>query len=343
MAEKLCVRWNEFQDNISKTFGNLRKDLDFSDVTLACDDGEQIEAHRVVLVASSHFFQKLFLRTKHSHPLIYLRGLKSEDLRAIIDFVYFGEAKIYQENLDKFLSVAKDIELIGLVDQFNNGVPDFEAGKEHQFEQPTSKQDKSDTKKVIWGEFDELGQLSSEPVTDSENTSLIKEAEIIQESSKEGMGVKAVPTDIDSQVRSMMEKSKNCERRICKVCGKEGEYASIRYHIERFHLEDHIVPCDQCEKSYTTRKDLRRHKRTHSDIESQITSMMEKSTTRVKSKTGNHYLHICKVCGKKGGSSSIRYHIESFHLENLVALCGQCEKSYKTRIDLKRHKQLHQD
>ena len=154
-----------------------------------------------------------------------------------------------------------------------------------------------------------------------------------------------LPSDIDHQVRSMMERTKNRNQKIfvCKVCGKEAEHSSIRYHIERFHLEDHIVPCDQCEKSYTTRKDLRRHKRTHSDIESQITSMMEKSTTRVKSKTGNHYLHICKVCGKKGGSSSIRYHIESFHLENLVALCGQCEKSYKTRIDLKRHKQLHQD
>ena len=151
-----------------------------------------------------------------------------------------------------------------------------------------------------------------------------------------------LPSDIDRQVRSMMERTKNRNQKtfVCKVCGKEAEHSSIRYHIERFHLEDHIVLCGQCEKSYTTRTDLRRHKRTHSDTESQVISMMEKSKTRVKSKTGYPYLHICKVCGKKGGASSIRYHVESSHLESHVAPCDQCEKSYKTRADLRRHKQF---
>ena len=177
MAEKLCVKWNEFQDNICQAFGNLRKDTDFSDVTLACEDGEQIEAHRVVLAASSNFFQKLFSRTKHPHPLIYLKGIRSEDLLAIIDFVYFGEAKVYQENFDNFLSVAKDIEVIGLMDQFDNGVPDFEAGKENPFEPDTNYQEKSNTKKMIGGELIELSQLPFEPVTETENTALVnKEA-----------------------------------------------------------------------------------------------------------------------------------------------------------------------
>ena len=52
MSEKLCLRWNEFQDNISKTFGNLRRDTDFSDVTLVCEDGHQVEAHKVILDGS---------------------------------------------------------------------------------------------------------------------------------------------------------------------------------------------------------------------------------------------------------------------------------------------------
>ena len=37
MAEKLCFNWNDFQDNVNAAFGNLREDLDFSDVTLACE------------------------------------------------------------------------------------------------------------------------------------------------------------------------------------------------------------------------------------------------------------------------------------------------------------------
>ena len=59
MSEKLCLQWNEFQDNIKSAFGNLRKDNDFTDVTLACEDGQQVEAHKVILAASSPFFQKL--------------------------------------------------------------------------------------------------------------------------------------------------------------------------------------------------------------------------------------------------------------------------------------------
>ena len=35
-------------------FGNLIEDKDF-DVTLACEDGQQVEAHKVILAASNPF------------------------------------------------------------------------------------------------------------------------------------------------------------------------------------------------------------------------------------------------------------------------------------------------
>ena len=49
MSEKLCLQWNEFQENIKSSFGKLRDDNDFTNVTLACDDGQQVEAHKVIL------------------------------------------------------------------------------------------------------------------------------------------------------------------------------------------------------------------------------------------------------------------------------------------------------
>ena len=52
MSEKLCLKWNDFQENVNSAFGDLRGSGDFSDVTLACEDGQQIEAHKVVLAAS---------------------------------------------------------------------------------------------------------------------------------------------------------------------------------------------------------------------------------------------------------------------------------------------------
>ena len=44
-SEKLCLKWNDFQESVTSSFGELRSDTDFTDVTLACDDGTQLEAH----------------------------------------------------------------------------------------------------------------------------------------------------------------------------------------------------------------------------------------------------------------------------------------------------------
>ena len=122
MSEKLCLQWNDFKENVNNAFGRLRDDKEFTDVTLACEDGQQVEVHKVILASSSPFFEKILQRNKHPHPLIYLRGFKSEDLVAILDFLYFGKANVYQENLDSFLAIAEELKLKGLSGQISNDV-----------------------------------------------------------------------------------------------------------------------------------------------------------------------------------------------------------------------------
>ena len=90
-SEKLCLKWNDFQENLNSTFGGLRNDQDFADVTLVCEDGTQIETHKTVLVSSSPFFMEILKKNKHPHPMIYMRGLKAEALVAMVDFLYYGE------------------------------------------------------------------------------------------------------------------------------------------------------------------------------------------------------------------------------------------------------------
>ena len=60
------VKSNDFKDNASVAFKSLREDKDFTDVTLACEDGQQVEAHEVVLTASSPFFFNLLKTNKHT-------------------------------------------------------------------------------------------------------------------------------------------------------------------------------------------------------------------------------------------------------------------------------------
>jgi len=112
-SEKFCLRWNDFETNISSAFRELRDDKDFFDVTIACDD-EQIQAHKVILSACSPFFRNILRRNPHQHPLLYLKGVKYTDLQSVLNFMYQGEVNVAQEELNSFLAVAEDLRVKGL-------------------------------------------------------------------------------------------------------------------------------------------------------------------------------------------------------------------------------------
>ena len=78
MGEHLCLQWADFRENVDSAFGRLRYDKVFADVTLACEDGQQMDAHKVILAASSPIFEEILQRNKHPHPMIYMRGFQSK-------------------------------------------------------------------------------------------------------------------------------------------------------------------------------------------------------------------------------------------------------------------------
>jgi len=129
-TEKFCLRWNDFESNISSTFRELRDDKDFFDVTLACDD-EQIQAHKVILSACSPFFRNIFRRNPHQHPLLYLKGVKYTDLQSVLNFMYHGEVNVTQEELNSFLAVAEDLRVKGLTQNKSVGVPSSKRENSH--------------------------------------------------------------------------------------------------------------------------------------------------------------------------------------------------------------------
>ena len=248
-SEKLCLKWNDFQENINSAFGVLRNDKEFSDVTLACEDGTQIEAHKVILATSSPFFMEILKRNKHPHPLIYMRGIKADTLTATIDFLYYGEANVGQENLDAFLALAEELRLKGLTSSAENNEPKYHDEEPPQNNMAPRKQHK-DASRNMPAPMD-IHRPHFEKKLSSE------------------MPVALVSDDVqqlNEQVKSMMDFSENRmtsgERlRICKVCGKEGTMANIITHIESNHITSNIShSCDICGKISRSRNGLRQHK-----------------------------------------------------------------------------------
>ena len=222
MSEKLCLQWNKFKDNVVSSFGSLREDQDFPDVTLACEDGKHIEAHRIILASSSPFFENLLRISKHSHPLIYMRGVRSEVLNAFLDFLYFGEVKVFQESLDYFLAIAEELKLKGLTLENLN------------VDEGTKETD-------------------SDLLMESEN---FHEKNLSNEIDKAG-DLKFFGALQDEKSSSLVEKTHKRVRGYplykCKVCGKTDVCGNLKMHIEANHLEGISIPCNKCEKTFRYR------------------------------------------------------------------------------------------
>ena len=257
-SEKFCLKWNDFQENISSSFGSLKEDSDFTDVTLACEDGQQIEAHKVILAASSPFFQNLLKKNKHAHPLVYMRGMKSGDLLAIVDFMYDGEANVYQENLDVFLAIAEELKLKGLIGDDKNE-------QKKEFAQKHTRQS------------NESPIIKAENKTDEDHPNFVRSQDNFQVQvhaiNKENVkdhtvAILSGSTDfleLDTQIKSMIGSSQNTmsngkiKAYLCKVCGKEAKYQNIKDHIEAHHIEGLCLPCNSCEKTFRSRNAMSTH------------------------------------------------------------------------------------
>ena len=96
------------------TFSSLRNNQDFCDVTLVCEDNMQIEAHKIILSATSSFLNKILFNVKHTHPLIYFLDIKERDLLKILDFIYMGEVEVYNSDLVEFLNLAAKLGITGI-------------------------------------------------------------------------------------------------------------------------------------------------------------------------------------------------------------------------------------
>ena len=112
--EKCSVAWKDFQKNAGGTFCDLQEDKDFSDVTLVCEDNQQIPGHKVVLSASSPLLAAILRSSRQSHPLLYFLGVKARDLSRLVDFIYKGQVQVYQSDLTDFLTLAERLKVKGV-------------------------------------------------------------------------------------------------------------------------------------------------------------------------------------------------------------------------------------
>ena len=117
MGTQVQIQSEEFIHNAKRTFSKLKNKTEYHDVTLVCDDIDtnSISAHRVVLSVASKYFDKVLKINKSPHPLICLEGINLKFLNHILDYIYYGELMIQENDLSEFLKIAKRLKLEGIM------------------------------------------------------------------------------------------------------------------------------------------------------------------------------------------------------------------------------------
>ena len=258
-TEKLCLKWHDFQDHIQASFEELRSDNDFTDVTLACED-QSIKAHKVILSACSPFFRNLLKAHPNPQPLIFLRGVKSCDLVAVVDFIYQGETNICQDQLESFLALADELELKGLSESSR------EVGELGKEEDATTyfdnRQHRTDIVHHTQSDMDEgqnlkynEGQFEAQPRTKFEVRPKTKFEE--QPRPKQ---TPLIDPLIMARIESMVEKHNDGSFSCVKCDFKAKKRNHIKEHTEK-HIEGLEYPCNSCNKVFRFSQSLRDHKR----------------------------------------------------------------------------------
>ena len=250
MAQKYELRWRTFPEHAAQVFKDLGTEGNFADVTLVSDDHIQSPAHKVVISACSPVLKKLLINNPHSHPMLYLRGIKNSELQALIKFMYFGEVQMFEEQLKEFIDIAKDLK----VEQIFNEQDKDERCSPDSFNKST--EEISLSPEVVIGDIDMNTHFNEKIFEKSQDTA----GEVVKPRKK---------------IRKMS---------LAKFeVTSEGKYKCLEcesLYSSRGALSNHVMSkhrgimysCDECTKSYSDRTNLRTHKKKEHEIGNQSTT-----------------------------------------------------------------------
>ncbi|XP_071513704.1 uncharacterized protein [Panulirus ornatus] len=109
----LSLRWNNHRSTFFHILSTLHRKELYSDVTLACN-GKFFPVHKLVLSVCSEYFEEMFKQTNCKHPIIVLKDILQDDLEALLNYMYAGEANVAQSDLARLIKAAECLRIKGL-------------------------------------------------------------------------------------------------------------------------------------------------------------------------------------------------------------------------------------
>ena len=256
-SERFSLKWNDYQSNWSQSLSGLRNDTEMSDVTLITDDKVKILSHKIILSSCSNIFNFILKESKQSNPLLYLSGISSVNLKFLLDYIYYGEVNLYQEQLDGFIESAKKLEISGLL------------GGDHK------NQDEQETELKDNKTFQEFKLQNNDHQEPREHRLVHIDNKVVKNSKSQytrtitNNGPKydvsaMIPAEIADKIKSMYQKIDGVWT--CNECGKTTNNSSgdMRLHVETHH--GLCYKCNLCSQEFRSKNNFKFHQKTHHNI-----------------------------------------------------------------------------
>ena len=117
-VESQEVRWEgcKWDVMVKQVFNMVTTSLP-PDVTLVTEDGKWLEAHSLVLKASSPTFRSILHKTNvgnstAANTTIYMPGFVHEQLAFVMEFIYMGKIKVAAPLLQEFMGTFNNLDML---------------------------------------------------------------------------------------------------------------------------------------------------------------------------------------------------------------------------------------
>jgi len=267
------VPWKGYPSDLLKY---IEQDTSQFDVTLICDKGLQVKAHRIILSTASDFLREILCSLDETNTYILLNEFKKHEVEKVLGFIYGGEVELIQADFEKFLLLSRMLGILDLgasIDDINLAGCAF---------QEAISIDRKNISITLKPQKLSVVKSSVEPKTLQE-VDCVNINEMINEESQLRL---TEPVKIDG----LWE---------CPICGK----TFIKKYHAKCHTNIHFKSdhkCDLCSKSFGTRDSLRSHVRmVHCNEVYMCSTCGKTGMNRVNFKNHKYY---SKSCGSRNNS-----------------------------------------
>ena len=115
-TRNILLSRKDFPHFSSKTISDLSESNNFCDVTLFCNDGHLLKAHKIFLSSGSLVFNKLISKSEQ----VINMDINHFELSLILKFIYTGDCEVELIDLSHFLATAKLLQIKGLITDVEN-------------------------------------------------------------------------------------------------------------------------------------------------------------------------------------------------------------------------------